>query len=208
MKIKLQASFSGRKKTIPLDREVMVIGRSHGNAVRIPSSEVSRRHCRLFEQNGLLMVEDLESVNGTFLNGRRLKSAEVVRPGDRVEVGPVAFIVEYTPSAEARKRLQRSAESLEVLDVLEGLADGEAMDVQELPEVELIDEDPLGLQMVEPLDEVQPIPPADDDGPIKPDFDFDAGNWKMPEGGDLRDILSQIEDEQPTLPQPKKRNKK
>lgn len=206
MNVKLHVEFKGQRSVIPLRKPVSVIGRAHGNAVRIPSPDVSRRHCRLILKDDLVTVEDLESVNGTFLNGRRLKSAQVVRPGDRIEVGPVSFTVEYRLSPSARDRLRSGQDSIEVLDVLEGLADGEVMDAEILPEVELIDEDPLGLDPVEVTEPVQQKRPPSDDL-IQPDFDFDAGTWKMPDGGDLRDILSQIEDDQPAEPRPKSKKR-
>jgi pSer/pThr/pTyr-binding forkhead associated (FHA) protein len=86
-----------------------VVGRAHGNAVRIPSSEVSRQHCRLMLEDGLVYLEDLNSINGTFLNGRMVRDLEVVRPGDRLGVGPVVFVVEYELSPEALDRLRKQA---------------------------------------------------------------------------------------------------
>lgn len=50
---------------------------------------VSRRHCRLIAHpDGQLEVEDLESTNGTFVNGRRVCRARL-EPGDRITVGRV-----------------------------------------------------------------------------------------------------------------------
>ena len=100
-------------------------GRSHGNTVRIPSAEVSRQHCRLSKKDGLVMVRDLGSVNGTLLNGTRISAEEVVRPGDRVEVGPVTFVVEYELTPEALAQLHGLDAGV---DVLSALADGEVVE--------------------------------------------------------------------------------
>jgi pSer/pThr/pTyr-binding forkhead associated (FHA) protein len=57
---------------------------------------VSRLHCRLLVgADGLVRVEDLGSVNGTLINGTPIHGLEVVRPGDRLGLGPVTFVVEY-----------------------------------------------------------------------------------------------------------------
>lgn len=54
---------------------------------------VSRRHCRLVAHpDGRLEVEDLESTNGTFVNGRRILR-ERLEPGDRLTIGRVDFWV-------------------------------------------------------------------------------------------------------------------
>jgi predicted component of type VI protein secretion system len=81
------------------------LGRARGCTIRIPSAQVSRLHCRLRIENGLVTVEDLESVNGTFLNGKRVRDTEIVHPGDRLTIGPVTFVVEYELPSEALRPL-------------------------------------------------------------------------------------------------------
>jgi len=202
MNVRLVVNNSGKRKVFTLPSLSAVIGRAHGNTVRIPSAQVSRRHCRLLVEKGLVTVEDMDSVNGTFLNGRRVKGTEYVRPGDRLEVGPVSFTVEYDPPPGALERLGGGEDdSVPVLEALEALADGEIMEDDDLPLVQAVDDD---LPLVEAVDDrpaepeeptdLEPVRPPSDHGPIRPDFDFEASPWKMPEGDDLRDILSQMED--------------
>jgi pSer/pThr/pTyr-binding forkhead associated (FHA) protein len=70
------------------------LGRGQSCSVRIPSADVSRQHCRLrMEADGLVRAEDLESANGTFINGTQIHGLEIVRPGDRLGLGPVMFVV-------------------------------------------------------------------------------------------------------------------
>lgn len=56
---------------------------------------VSRRHCRVFEEDGDYYVEDLGSANGTFLNGERLTPylPHLLREGDRLQLGRVELKV-------------------------------------------------------------------------------------------------------------------
>jgi pSer/pThr/pTyr-binding forkhead associated (FHA) protein len=210
MNVQLILDQRGRRKILRLKPPVAIIGRSHGNTVRIPSADVSRRHCRLLMQDGVVTIEDLDSVNGTFVNGRRIRDPEVMRPGDSLEVGPVTFIVEYELTAEVQARLQGEENPL---DLLAGLAEGQALEEEELPLMEMLDEEtavppvaplPEALDELLPVDEdlapletLEPLEPLDELDPINETVDFDSKPWKMPEQGDLRDILSQMEDEDP-----------
>jgi pSer/pThr/pTyr-binding forkhead associated (FHA) protein len=54
---------------------------------------VSRRHCQLNRDQGVLKVRDLGSRNGTYVNGRRIEQEAVVQAGDQVKVGPVTFVL-------------------------------------------------------------------------------------------------------------------
>src|SRR5947207_2037587 len=106
MNVRLVVKRGGQRRVIPVRAARAILGRARGNTVRIPSSEVSRSHCQLLQDSGLVYVEDLNSVNGTLLNGQRVQGPAVVRPGDLLEVGPVTFTVEYELTAEALRLLR------------------------------------------------------------------------------------------------------
>ncbi|MBV8639171.1 MAG: FHA domain-containing protein [Candidatus Eremiobacteraeota bacterium] len=72
----------------------LVIGRGCDVQLVLADPEVSRRHARLETQDGTVFLRDLESSNGTFLNGRRLTSAIELREGDEVDVGTTRLVVE------------------------------------------------------------------------------------------------------------------
>jgi pSer/pThr/pTyr-binding forkhead associated (FHA) protein len=68
------------------------IGREDDNALRIADdSYLSGHHARFDYVDGKLMVTDLGSRNGTFLNGVRLTDPRPVRPGDRIQIGYTVF---------------------------------------------------------------------------------------------------------------------
>ncbi len=110
-----------RLRVVRLRGPATRIGRARGSGVRIPSAEVSRQHCVLRVEEGLVTVEDLDSVNGTYLNGEAVVGCQVVRPGDRLNVGPVTFVVEYELTPEALERLRDSADGheYEIVEVAE-----------------------------------------------------------------------------------------
>ncbi|MGW3954975.1 FHA domain-containing protein [Streptomyces sp. NPDC004752] len=67
------------------------IGRDPANGLRLNHETVSRVHAELSRQGGLWVLRDLGSTNGTSVNGRRVIGAAVVRAGDQVSFGRVAF---------------------------------------------------------------------------------------------------------------------
>lgn len=74
------------------------IGRSPDNGLVIDNPAVSHYHARVFNEEGRLMLEDFGSLNGTFVNGQRVKMVSL-KPGDSVAIGKHTIIV--TESREA-----------------------------------------------------------------------------------------------------------
>ncbi len=65
----------------------LTIGRAAGCQIPLDDSYASQLHARVFRRNGDLLVEDLGSTNGTFLNRKKVDSAVPIRKGDRLQVG-------------------------------------------------------------------------------------------------------------------------
>jgi pSer/pThr/pTyr-binding forkhead associated (FHA) protein len=71
---------------------VRTLGRATGADFILDAPLVSRVHCRLTAlPGGELEVKDLDSTNGTFINGQRIETARL-RPGDRLGVGRVELV--------------------------------------------------------------------------------------------------------------------
>ena len=73
--------------TFALEGDQLIIGRDATSGIAINDAEVSRKHARLTFQGGKYVLEDLGSTNGTFVNGQRLVSSAVLKPGDVVSLG-------------------------------------------------------------------------------------------------------------------------
>jgi pSer/pThr/pTyr-binding forkhead associated (FHA) protein len=172
-----------RVRSIPLKPAGMTLGRSEDADVRIPSAEVSRRHCRLRAQNGVVYLQDLSSVNGTYLNGQPVVGDwQVVHPGGRVQIGPITLLVEYEPTPEGRALLgDDAADVLEVVEGDVGVSIPVAMDDEPLP-------------LVDDLDDLPTAKVLDDDEPLD-----------LPSGTDLRDLLEDMEQEHKALPKKRKK---
>jgi pSer/pThr/pTyr-binding forkhead associated (FHA) protein len=78
-----------------------IIGRSSGASIGLLDPEVSRRHARFELARGVVYLTDLQSSNGTFLNGKLLGNEGIeVRPGDDIDVGNTRIsVVEAEPAA-------------------------------------------------------------------------------------------------------------
>ncbi len=75
-----------------LTDDVTTIGRAVENDVVVTSRRVSREHARLRRQGWRVILEDLGSTNGTFLNGERVLNPVELRDEDRIRVGDVSFV--------------------------------------------------------------------------------------------------------------------
>ena len=71
---------------------IKTIGRAPRADFRVDAALVSRLHCRLTAGAADLVVIDLESTNGTYVNGARVDRAHL-KIGDRLAVGKVQFVV-------------------------------------------------------------------------------------------------------------------
>jgi pSer/pThr/pTyr-binding forkhead associated (FHA) protein len=86
---------------VAVGQKEVSIGRSPDNGIVIDNPAVSHYHARVFNEEGRLMLEDFGSLNGTFVNGQRIKMVGL-KPGDSVMIGKHTIVV--TESVEVRAR--------------------------------------------------------------------------------------------------------
>jgi pSer/pThr/pTyr-binding forkhead associated (FHA) protein len=82
-----------------LSRPEMVLGRHSSADVRLPLPDVSRRHCRFVWLQGSWWVYDLDSMNGLYVNGLRVREA-ALHEGDVIGIGGFSLKVQMASSAE------------------------------------------------------------------------------------------------------------
>jgi DNA-binding winged helix-turn-helix (wHTH) protein len=71
-----------------------IVGRDEGVAIRIPSAKVSRQHARVVVNGLEVIIEDLNSKNGTFVRRQRITQATPLQRGDEVQIGPVTLVLD------------------------------------------------------------------------------------------------------------------
>jgi pSer/pThr/pTyr-binding forkhead associated (FHA) protein len=81
---------------IPITRDVVVVGRRGYCDVVIDHSSLSKRHCLLVKTDGLLVVRDLISTNGTKVKGQKVRWAALL-PDDRITLGSYKLRVYLGP---------------------------------------------------------------------------------------------------------------
>ncbi|HAL45556.1 MAG: hypothetical protein A2Y12_07125 [Planctomycetes bacterium GWF2_42_9] len=85
---------NGSKKVLPIRNKATILGRRPDCDLCIPLQVVSRRHCQLSQETDFLKVRDLKSSNGTFLNGTKIVDETQAKPGDKIQIGPLTFVVQ------------------------------------------------------------------------------------------------------------------
>jgi pSer/pThr/pTyr-binding forkhead associated (FHA) protein len=154
----------GSYTAFPLPSNVTVIGRRHACDLRIPLTPVSKRHCQLSCSGETMVIRDLGSRNGTYLNGNRIDEAEV-KPGDYLQVGPLMFLIQIggqpeeisppkqltkevpkkeKPQADA-KHTDTSPSSDKLEDIAELDESGSFAELNELDDLAEVDESDSGI---------------------------------------------------------------
>ncbi len=93
-----------RAQLIPLDgsppidlvKDMTVIGRKEDCDLRLEHKSISKQHCVIVKTDGLLLLRDLGSTNGTRVNGQRIRRAALL-PNDQLSVASLRFRVHLGP---------------------------------------------------------------------------------------------------------------
>lgn len=89
----------GAERRESFDRTEINVGRVQGNELMLPKGNVSKRHARLLFRDGRFIVTDLKSTNGTYVNGRKISQATIVREGDKIYIGDFVLRIESAQSS-------------------------------------------------------------------------------------------------------------
>lgn len=200
-----------RSKVIKLRNTETIVGRRNDCDLRIESSAVSRRHCLLRVHGGKLTIEDLDSINGTLVNGEKVKGKATLKPGDKLQIGPVTFHVEVgeempeapppTPKpvvkTHSSKRLKPESptaripprhrdEEEEELDVLPFADDSND---EPPPTKRSSKKQPPVAEELDPSDSVMEA--------MEVAEELESNEqWHLPESEDLRDILADMDEDE------------
>ncbi len=154
---------NGDRREFPLSGPSVVIGRLDECGIRIPLPEVSRRHVSITLSATRVVVKDLGSANGTYVNNKRV-TEDLLRPGDHLVVGPVVFTVQIDGQPEdirpVKTRLRRRQTS--PAEVLDGSGVNDSSDMFGLDEAD--EDDPISaLEALASSADQTAIDPYDED---------------------------------------------
>jgi len=105
------------KEILELRSGVVVVGRSSSCQIVLDDAMVSRRHARLSLGPDGVSVEDCESVNGVFVNSRRVRGSQRLKEGDHVQIGTQEFVLRSAEQVDLRSGERLSAETLHSIPV-------------------------------------------------------------------------------------------
>lgn len=97
-----------RGMSVPILAGSVIVGRRRSCEIVLPSGKVSRLHCLLMPHRDVLYVQDLDSTNGTFINGERTERGDL-RPGDTLTIAEHSFALERIPEARDEEPASRDA---------------------------------------------------------------------------------------------------
>jgi len=104
MELKLTVLAGAKQgKSIPLEKDEFIIGRSNECTLRAGSDAISRRHCSIVRTKTGWFAADLGSRNGTFLNDQRIEEATPLKDGDEIRIGPLSFRIDRIEPTSAEK---------------------------------------------------------------------------------------------------------
>ena len=92
---KLIVVGGAKQAEVTLRKLPATIGRSKEATITLQHGLVSRQHCEIFEEQGILYVRDLNSLNGTFLNNEKITGSAPLLPDQLLTLGNVTFRASY-----------------------------------------------------------------------------------------------------------------
>ena len=95
---------AGKTRRIPFQSEAFTAGREADNLLVMDRPNISKHHMRLRRREGKIEVLDLESTNGTYVNGRRVLDPRVITTADRIYVGDFILVLEGDDPAVTPKQ--------------------------------------------------------------------------------------------------------
>lgn len=123
----LNAGLTGRSHELNVDKTT--IGRVDDNTFQIAEASISSHHCKVLLQGGEVVIKDLNSTNGTFLNGEKVTET-VLKPGQILRLGQVELRLEVegvpvppaAPNAPAPPPASPAPKKLDQTVVLRGVS--------------------------------------------------------------------------------------
>jgi len=102
----LSAGMTGRTQELKVDKTT--VGRVEDNTFQIAEPSVSSHHCEVILRGSEVLVRDLNSTNGTYINGEKV-TERVIKPGQILRLGQVELRLETdAPAGPAKKQLDQT----------------------------------------------------------------------------------------------------
>ncbi|MEP3482084.1 MAG: FHA domain-containing protein [Fuerstiella sp.] len=119
MKVILELKKGNTKAKRINVRQDVVIGRGSECSLRLPSSQVSRKHCSVTFKDDVVYVMDLGSSNGTWLNGVKLPANQAFEVGStmKLALGPIKFLIHVVKDAPSQQSTSSQGQDSEITSI-------------------------------------------------------------------------------------------
>ncbi|MBI2373099.1 MAG: Flp pilus assembly complex ATPase component TadA [Deltaproteobacteria bacterium] len=88
----------GQPKSMDFEKQELTIGRVQGNDIVLPKGNISKRHSRIVLKDGKFIIIDMQSTNGTYVNGKKITTPQVIKSTDKIYIGD--YTLQLTPNGE------------------------------------------------------------------------------------------------------------
>jgi len=102
----LSEGMTGRTYDLTIERTT--VGRVDDNAFTIPEASVSSRHCEILMRGPDIVVKDLNSTNGTFINNEQVKDEAVLKAGQILRLGTIEMRLESGDAPAQKKAVEHT----------------------------------------------------------------------------------------------------
>src|SRR5688572_11404718 len=106
----------GQAKSLDFDKTEITIGRVQGNDIVLPKGNISKRHSRIVLKDGRFIIIDMQSTNGTYVNGKKITTPQVVKSTDKIYIGDFTLqlstngAMDAAPAAPSKPRNATTAD--------------------------------------------------------------------------------------------------
>ena len=175
----------GGERRLVFNQEEVTLGRSDGCDIVLPKNNISKRHARFVDKEERVVLVDLRSTNGTYVNGRRITAPEVLNTSDKVYIGDFVLLVDV--GAEQAELESTSDGSGEAIRSTQAFDPADLSDLAQGLTPEDLDEDQEQQADVEPATAQDEQADGDDDEPTET-VDLDEGESAEGEGYEVAEV--------------------
>ena len=101
---------------IEITKDLILVGRKEDCDVQLDHKSISKQHCVIVKTDGLLLLRDLGSTNGTRVNGQRVRRAALL-PNDHLNIASLKFKVQFSEDEEPRVDPEEYTQQLDAKDI-------------------------------------------------------------------------------------------
>ena len=112
---------ANREWKVAVETDPFIVGRDDDCELKLIDKRISRRHFEIRRGGDLIWIRDLESTNGTFVNNKKIKQAELLEPGDIISIGKFKFCIKNAKSTTTS--IADKTYSMDSMDISQGFKD-------------------------------------------------------------------------------------